>query len=155
MQSIKLFRLIIHRMPFYIKIKTTVQRDEIKNKIEQTTSFKKDCSIFRWTTFIQYHKQNIIVSIQQKQFYSIRNRVNFHKSDTTRFPTKKWQGFSSYKKNKPYVLLKPFCQKVTSNLKAIIQFIKESVLSINRLLSLGSSLFLLLVTISFLGVFMH
>ena len=43
--------------------------------------------------------------------------------------------------------------KATSGLKPSFQFIKKSVLSINRLLSLGTALILLLVITLFIGVF--
>ena len=93
----------------------------------------------------------------QKQLHSIRNRIASHRNEPIKFPPEKLSRnrllFKKKLKNQTLYSTKTIRSKATSGLKASFQFIKKSVLSINRLLSLGTALILLLVITLFIGVF--
>ena len=94
---------------------------------------------------------------QQKQLHSIRSRIISHKNEPIKFPSEKLSRNRLLLKkklnNQTLHSTKTIRSKITSGLKASFQFIKKSVLSINRLLSLGTTLILLLVIPLFIGVF--
>lgn len=93
----------------------------------------------------------------QKQIHSIRTSITSLKNNTIKLSSEKLSRnrllFKKKPNNQTLHSTKTITSKVTSGLKMNIQFIKKSVLSINRLLSLGTALILLLVITLFIGVF--
>ena len=157
------------------QFKESKAKSKTKKKMEQTTSLKKKyvLSSNEKTLSNSINKDNV-VSVQQKpinqsvikretqvnqqkQLHSIRSRIISHKNEPIKFPSEKLSRnrllFKKKLNNQTLYSTKTIRSKATSGLKASFQFIKKSVLSINRILSLGTALILLLVITLFIGVF--
>lgn len=93
----------------------------------------------------------------QKQIHSIRTNITSLKNNTIKLSSEELSRnrllFKKKLSTQTLHSTKTIPSKATSGLKASFQFIKKSVLSINRLLSLGTALILLLVITLFIGVF--
>lgn len=157
------------------QFKESKAKSKIKKKMEQTTSLKKKDVLYsnEQPSSTSTNKDNV-VSVQQKpikqsiikretqvnsqkKLHSIRNGLTSHRNEPIKFPSEKLSRnrllFKKKLNNQTLHSTKTIRSKVTSGLKASFQFIKKSVLSINRLLSLGTALILLLVITLFIGVF--
>lgn len=157
------------------QFKESKAKSKIKKKMKQTTSLKKKyvLSSNKKTLSNSINKDNV-VSVQQKpikqsiikretqvnsqkKLHSIRNGLTSHRNEPIKFPSEKLSRNRLLLKkklnNQTLHSTKTIRSKITSGLKASFQFIKKSVLSINRLLSLGTTLILLLVITLFIGVF--
>lgn len=157
------------------QFKESKAKSKIKKKMEQTTSLKKKAVLSSNerplstgtnkdnVASVQQKliKQSVIKREtqvnQQKQLHSIRSRIISHKNEPIKFPSDKLSRnrllFKKRLNTQTLHSTKTIRSKITSGLKASFQFIKKSVLSINRLLSLGTALILLLVITLFIGVF--
>lgn len=157
------------------QFKESKAKSKIKKKMEQTTSLKrKDILSSNEKTLSNSINKDNVVSVQQKpikqsvikretqvnqqkQLHSIRSRIISHKNEPIKFPSEKLSRNRLLLKkklnNQTLHSTKTIRSKITSGLKASFQFIKKTVLSINRLLSLGTGLILLLVITLFIGVF--
>lgn len=139
-------------------LKESKAKSKIKKKMEQTTSLKrKDILSSSEQPLPNSKYKGNIVSVKQKQLHSLSNGTASHKDKTIKFSSEKLSRnrllFKKKLNNQTIHSSKTIRSKVTSGLKASFQFIKKSVLSINRLLSLGTALILLLVITLFIGVF--
>ena len=157
------------------QFKESKAKSKIKKKRKQTTSLKrKDVLSSNEKPLSNNTNKDNVVSVQQKpikqsiikretqvnqqnQLHSFRNRITSHRSNPIKFPSEKLSRnrllFKKKLNNQTLHSTKTIRSKATSGLKASFQFIKKSVLSINRLLSLGTALILLLVITLFIGVF--
>lgn len=157
------------------QFKESKAKSKTKKKMEQTASLKRKDVLSSNekplsnninqdnVVFVQQKpiKQSVIKREtqvnQQKQLHSIRSRIISHKNEPIKFPSEKLSRnrllFKKKLNTQTQHSTKTIRSKVTSGLKASFQFIKKSVLSINRLLSLGSALILLLVITLFIGIF--
>lgn len=157
------------------QFKESKAKSKIKKKMEQTTSLKrKDVISSNEQPLSNSTNKDNVASVQQKpikqsvikretqvnqqkQLHSFRNRITPHKNDPIKFPSEKLSRsqllFKKKLSTQTLHSTKTIRSKATSGLKASFQFIKKSVLSINRLLSLGTALILLLVITLFIGVF--
>ena len=157
------------------QFKESKAKSKIKKKIEQTTSLKKkDVLSSNKKPLSNSINEDKVASVQQKpikqsvikretqinsqkQLHSIRNNITSHRNEPIKFPSEKLSRnrilFKKKLNNQTLHSTKTIRSKVTSGLKASFQFIRKSVLSINRLLSFGTALILLLVITLFIGVF--
>ena len=157
------------------QFKESKAKSKIKKKMEQTTSLKrKDVISSNEQPLSTSTNKDNVASVQQKpikqsvikretqinsqkKLHSIRNGLTSHRNEPIKFPSEKLSRnrllFKKKLNNQTLHSTKAIRSKVTSGLKASFQFIKKSVLSINRLLSLGTTLILLLVITLFIGVF--
>ena len=157
------------------QFKESKAKSKIKKKMEQTTSLKRKDVISsneqplststNKDNVASVHQKPIKQSVikretqvnSQKKLHSIRNGLTSHRNEPIKFPSEKLSRnrllFRKKLNNQTLHSTKTIRSKVTSDLKASFQFIKKSVLSINRLLSLGTALILLLVITLFIGVF--
>ena len=157
------------------QLKESKAKSNIKKKMEQTTSLKrKDILSSNEQPLSTGTNIDNVISVQQKtikqsiikretqvnsqkKLHSIRNGIPSHRNEPIKFPSEKLSRnrllFKKKLNNQALYSTKTIRSKVTSGLKASFQFIKKSVLSINRLLSLGTALILLLVITLFIGVF--
>ena len=153
------------------QFKESKAKSKIKKKMEQTTSLKRKDVISsneqplststNKDNVASVHQKPIKQSVikretqvnSQKKLHSIRNGLTSHRNEPIKFPSEKLSRNRLLFKNQTLHSTKTIRSKVTSDLKASFQFIKKSVLSINRLLSLGTALILLLVITLFIGVF--
>lgn len=157
------------------QFKESKAKSKIKKKMEQTTSLKrKDVLSSNEQPLSTSTNKDNVASVQQKpikqsvikretqvnsqkKLHSSRNGLTSHRNEPIKFPSKKLSRnrllFKKKLNNQTLHSTKTIRSKVTSGLKASFQFIKKYVLSINRLLSLGTGLILLLVITLFIGVF--
>lgn len=157
------------------QFKESKAKSKIKKKMEQTTSLKKkDVLSSNEKPLSNNTNKDKVVSVQQKpikqsvikretqvnsqkKLHSIRNGLTSHRNEPIKFPSEKLSRsqllFKKKLSTQTLHSTKTIRSKATSGLKASFQFIKKSVLSINRLLSLGTALILLLVITLFIGVF--
>ncbi len=157
------------------QLKESKAKSKIKKKMEQTTSLKrKDVISSNEQPLSTSTNKDNVASVQQKpikqsvikretqvnshkKLHSIRNGLTSHRNEPIKFPSEKLSRnrllFKKRLNTQTLHSTKTIRSKVTSGLKASFQFIKKTVLSINRLLSLGTALILLLVITLFIGVF--
>ena len=157
------------------QFKESKAKSKIIKKMEQTTSLKrKDVLSSNEQPLSASTNKDNVVSVQQKpikksiskretqvnsqkKLHSIRNELTYHRNESIKFPSEKLSRsqllFKKKLSTQTLYSTKTVRSKATSGLKASFQFIKKAVLSINRLLSLGTALILLLVITLFIGVF--
>lgn len=157
------------------QFKESKAKSKIKKKMEQTASLKrKDVLSSNEQPLSTSTNKDNVASVQQKPIkqsvirretqvnsqkkrHSIRNGITSHRNEPIKFPSEKLSRnrllFKKKLNNQTLYSTKTIRSKATSGLKASFQFIKKSVLSINRILSLGTALILLLVITLFIGVF--